>query len=119
MSNDVVIIQRVLNGDEDAFTILVRQYQGVVFALTYHYVSDFQDAQEVAQDVFMKVYRRLDTLKDPNCFSSWLRRIVYTESMMFLRKRKKVSQHTRWMQKAWKCFLRMLSSINTFNVVIL
>ena len=76
MSNDVAIIQRILIGDESAFTTLVSQYQGIVFALAYHYVKDFQDAQEIAQDVFMKVYRNLSTLNDPQCFSSWLRRFT-------------------------------------------
>ena len=88
MFNDVAIIQRILIGDETAFTTLVRQHQGIVFALAYHYVKDFQDAQEIAQDVFMKVYRKLYTLDDPQCFSSWMRKIVYNEAMMRLRARK-------------------------------
>ena len=87
MSSDIDTIQRILVGDEAAFARLVRQYQGAVFGLAYHYVKDFQDAQEVAQDVFLKVYRRLSTLDDLQRFSTWLRRIVYTESMMRLRAR--------------------------------
>ena len=87
MFNDVVIIHRILLGDEAAFTTLVRQYQGIVFALAYHYVNDFQDAQEIAQDVFMKIYRNLSTLDNPNSFLNWMRKIVYNEAMMRLRAR--------------------------------
>ena len=89
MLDDVAIIQRILNGDETAFATLVRRYQGMVFALAYHYLKDFQDAEEVSQDVFLKVYRSLDTLEDPRRFSNWLRRIVYTEAMMRLRAHKR------------------------------
>jgi len=94
MSENVTIIQRILIGDEAAFATLVRQYQGVVFALAYHYVKDFQDAQEVAQDVFLKVYRNLSTLDKPNSFLYWLRKIVYNEAMMRLRARsRRVTTH--------------------------
>ena len=94
MSNDVAIIQRILIGDQKAFAALVRQYQGAVFGLAYHYVEDFQDAQEIVQDVFLKVYHRLSTLDDPLRFPKWLRRIAYTESMMRLRARsRRVATH--------------------------
>jgi RNA polymerase sigma-70 factor (ECF subfamily) len=89
LCNPCSLIQRILTGDEAAFAELVRQYQGAVFALAYHYVKDFQDAQEIAQDVFIKVYRNLSTLNDPLRFSNWLRKIVYNEAMMRLRTRRK------------------------------
>jgi RNA polymerase sigma factor (sigma-70 family) len=89
MCDDVVIIRQTSMGDDTAFGELVRRYQGLVFALAYHYVRDFQDAEEVAQDVFMRVYRHLDTLREPRYFPKWLRSVVHNESMMYLRSRRR------------------------------
>ena len=85
MSTDADIVDRIRAGDREAFVSLVHRYQGAVFALAHHYVRDFHDAQEVAQETFVKVYRRLDTLSLPQSFPAWLRSIVHTEAMMRLR----------------------------------
>ena len=85
MSTDVDTIERVRAGDQEAFASIVLRHQGSVFALAYHYVRDFHDAQEIAQEAFVKVYRRLDTLSSPQSFPAWLRSIVHTEAMMRLR----------------------------------
>lgn len=85
MSTDADIVERIRAGDQEAFVSLVHRHQGTVFALAHHYVRDFHDAQEIAQEAFFKVYRRLDTLSSPKSFPAWLRSIVHTEAMMRLR----------------------------------
>ena len=74
--SDVQLIQRILSGDEAAFNILVQRYQKSVHALAWRKLGDFHDAEEITQDTFLQVYKRLPTLKDPYKFSGWLYVIV-------------------------------------------
>ena len=74
--SDVQLIQRILSGDEVAFNVLVQRYQKSVHALAWRKLGDFHDAEEITQDTFLQVYKRLPTLKDPYKFSGWLYVIV-------------------------------------------
>ena len=71
-ANDVDLIQRTLDGDQGAFTTLVNKYQKSVHALVWRKIGDFHIAEEITQDVFLKVYERLSTLKHPEHFPGWL-----------------------------------------------
>ena len=66
------LIQSILSGDEAAFGILVKRYQKTVHALAWRKIGDFQYAEEITQDTFLQVYRKLPTLKDPHKFVGWL-----------------------------------------------
>ena len=70
--NDAQLIQRVLQGDQDAFGPLVEKYQKGVHALAWRKIGDFHIAQEIAQDAFFKAYQQLATLKNHNQFAGWL-----------------------------------------------
>ena len=70
--NDAELIQRVLQGDQDAFSPLVTKYQKGVHALAWREIGDFHIAQEITQDAFFKAYQQLGTLKNYNLFSGWL-----------------------------------------------
>lgn len=70
--SDVQLIQRILSGDEAAFGILVEKYQKSVHALAWRKIGDFHDAEEITQDTFLQVYKKLPTLKDPYKFAGWL-----------------------------------------------
>ena len=72
IEDDVQFIQKVLSGDDEAFTALVRKHQKRVHALAWRKVGDFQFAEEITQDVFLRAYKYLSTLKDPSQFSGWL-----------------------------------------------
>ena len=71
-TNDIDLIRRVLDGDQGAFTALVNKYQKSVHALVWRKIGDFHIAEELTQDVFLKVYKRLSTLKRPELFPGWL-----------------------------------------------
>ena len=71
-NEDAQLVNRFLNGDENAFTELVKKYQKRVHALAWRKVDDFHIAEELTQDVFLKVYQKLPTLKNPNQFAGWL-----------------------------------------------
>ena len=87
-NDDVELIQRVLVGDENAFTELVKKYQKPVHALAWRKIGDFHIAEEITQDTFLKVYQKLHTLKDPNRFSGWLYVITTRRCYAWLRKKR-------------------------------
>ena len=72
VEDDVQLIRRVLAGDEEAFTALVRKYQKSVHALAWRKIGDFHIAEEIAQDAFLQAYKNLATLRNPNQFAGWL-----------------------------------------------
>ncbi len=86
--NDSEIISRVLQGDQKAFAMLVDRYQSYVFTLTLRMIKSREDAEEVAQDVFIKAYKYLSDFRGDSKFSTWLYTIVNNTSITFLRKKK-------------------------------
>ena len=83
---DAKLIQRVLEGDQDAFTPLVNKYQKGVHALAWRKVGDFHIAQEITQDAFLKAYQKLGTLKSYELFGGWLYVIASNLCLDWLRK---------------------------------
>jgi len=86
--SDNEIISRVLRGEQNAYAELVNRYQGYVFTLTLRMIKSREDAEEVAQDVFIKAYRSLADFRGESKFSTWLYTITTTTSITFLRKKK-------------------------------
>ena len=84
--NDAQLIQRILQGDEEAFTPLVKKYQKGVHALVWRKIGDFHIAQEITQDAFLKAYQKLGTLKNPNQFPGWLYVIAANLANDYLRR---------------------------------
>lgn len=88
---DIELIQRTLKGDQRAYALLVKNHQRYVFTLALRFTKKREDAEEVAQDSFVKAYKALSTFKQESKFSTWLYTIVYTTAMTSLRKRDNVS----------------------------
>ena len=85
-NNDAQLIQRVLDGDDTAFSELVRKYQRSVHALAWRKIGDFHIAEDITQETFLKAYQRLSTLKEPQSFASWLYVITANHCNTWLRK---------------------------------
>ena len=83
---DAQLIRRILDGDQEAFSPLIKKYQKGVHALAWRKVGDFHIAQEITQDAFLNAYQKLRTLKDPNAFAGWLYVIVANLCLDWLRK---------------------------------
>ncbi len=66
------LIQRFLDGDESAFTELVKKHQTKVHVIAWRIIGDYHFAEEIAQDVFLQVYGKLHTLKNPKRFDGWI-----------------------------------------------
>lgn len=91
-NEDVELIQRVLTGDENAFSALVRKYQKPVHALVWRKIGDFHVAEEITQDAFLKAYKELATLKKPHRFARWLSVIATRGCIAWLRKKRLTTQ---------------------------
>ena len=87
---DAQLIQRTLSGDETAFASLVGRYEKRVHAFVLRKVGNFQDAEEVTQDVFLRAYDNLSKLRNPDRFVGWLYVIATRVCVNWLRKQKPV-----------------------------
>jgi RNA polymerase sigma-70 factor (ECF subfamily) len=86
--SDIEIISAVLNGNQQAYAQIVERHKAFVFTLVLRYIKSREDAEEVAQDVFIKAYRALADFKGASKFSTWLYTIITTTCISFLRKKK-------------------------------
>jgi len=85
---DIELIQQVLAGNQSAYADLVKRHQRFVFSLAMRFSKSREDAEEIAQDCFIKAYRSLASFQQQSKFSTWLYSIVYTTAMTFLRKKR-------------------------------
>jgi RNA polymerase sigma factor (sigma-70 family) len=85
---DNEIISRILQGEQALFAQLVERYQNYVFTLVMRFTASREDAEEIAQDVFIKSYRSLADFRGESKFSTWLYTVARTSSITFLRKRR-------------------------------
>jgi RNA polymerase sigma factor (sigma-70 family) len=85
---DTEIIHRVLQGEQALYAQLVKRYQQFVFTIVLRYMPVREDAEEIAQDVFVKAYRSLADFRGESKFSTWLYTIATTTCITFLRKKK-------------------------------
>ena len=90
--DDVKLIRKILSGDDAAFGILVEKYQKSVHALAWRKVEDFHYAEEIMQDTFLRAYKKLPTLKNPDQFAGWLHVIANRLCIDWMRSQKSVMQ---------------------------
>lgn len=88
-TNDQVYINKILNGDTNAFTVLVDRYKDLVFTLALRMVKNREEAEEVSQDTFIKVYKSLNRFKGDSKFSTWIYRVAYNTCLDRLKKNKR------------------------------
>ena len=88
-------ILEIHSGNVNAYAILVNKYKDMTFTLALRMVGNKEDAEEIAQDTFVKAYKALHTFKGTSKFSTWLYRIVYNTSLDYIKKNKRVilSEH--------------------------
>lgn len=87
-SEDRVLVERCLKGEEKAFEELLRKYKNSVYSICYRMVRNQTDAEDLAQDVFIRTFTVLDRYDPSYPFSSWLFRITSNLCIDFLRKAK-------------------------------
>ena len=92
---DAKILAAARRGDERALTMLIDHYKSLVYTLAYRVVNDHQEAEDVAQDVFIKVIANLRRFRGDSKFSVWLYRIVYNTALNRLRKKPLLAEPLR------------------------
>ncbi|GAA3971882.1 RNA polymerase sigma factor [Mucilaginibacter dorajii] len=86
--SDIELIEQTLAGNQSAYADLVKRHQRFVFTLAMRFSKSREDAEEIAQDCFIKAYRSLASYNAQAKFSTWLYTIVYNTAMTFLRKKR-------------------------------
>ncbi|MCB1598461.1 MAG: RNA polymerase sigma factor RpoE [Xanthomonadales bacterium] len=81
---DAALVERVQAGDKLAFDLLVRKYQHRIIALIQRFVPDWHEAQDVAQEAFIKAYRALPNFRGDSAFYTWLYKISVNTAKNFL-----------------------------------
>lgn len=89
--SDQIYIDKVLQGDTNAFTYLIDKYKNMAYTIAIKIVKNAEDAEEVAQDSFLKAYQKLETFKGNSKFSTWLYTIIYRNAISKIRKKKIVT----------------------------
>ena len=91
--DDIHIIQEILCGKSEQFEHILNRYGGQIFNLIAHIVPCKDDAEELTQDVFIKVFRQLSSFKKESSFSTWIYRIATNTAISAARKRKHDTLH--------------------------
>ena len=84
---DIRLIEATLRGSRPAFQLLVERYQHFVFTIAFKMLRSRQEAEEVAQDVFVKVYKTLNSYEQKSKFSTWLYTVTYRTAIDTARKK--------------------------------
>ena len=88
-TNDQVYINRIIDGDTNAFSVLVDRYKDLVFTLAIRMMKNREEAEEVAQDTFIKMYKSLSKFKGDSKFSTWVYRVAYNTCLDRIKKNKR------------------------------
>lgn len=87
LKQDKDYIERILRGDVNAYSYLVDEYKGMIYTIALRMLKNQEDAEELAQDTFVKVFNSLKDFKFESKFSTWLYRITYNGAISKLRKK--------------------------------
>lgn len=86
MTADTELISRAAAGDHSAFQSLVERHRSMVYRVAYQFAGNHHDAEDIAQDVFIKVYRSLDRFRQDAQLTSWMYRIVMNACIDYRRR---------------------------------
>jgi len=92
INNDIYYINLIIEGNTNAFNILVDRYKDLVFSLALKMVKNREEAEEVAQDTFIKVFKSLSKFKGDSKFSTWIYKVTYNTCLDRLKKTKREQQ---------------------------
>ncbi|MBD8346499.1 sigma-70 family RNA polymerase sigma factor [Dysgonomonas sp. GY617] len=87
--DDIYYVRLIKDGDTNAFVHIVRRYQRMVFTIVSKIVTNTQDAEDITQEIFIKIYQSLSKFRGDSEFSTWLYRIAYNTAITEVRKTKR------------------------------
>jgi RNA polymerase sigma-70 factor (ECF subfamily) len=86
-NSDLYYIERILGGNTPEYAIIIDRYKNMVFNIARKIAGNTEDAEEIAQDIFVKAFQGLAGFRSSSKFSTWLYRIAYNQSISFIRKK--------------------------------
>ena len=96
LASDAELITRLQSGNRDAFTILVRRWEGPMVRIAYRITGELAEAEDVRQQVLLKLLQAPGAVRRPEQFAAWLRRAVVNTALSALRrKRRREGLHHR------------------------
>ena len=103
--SDTELIARILSGEEALFARIVNRYSGYVWAICSSYIRNPTDREDVAQEIFVRLYHSLGQLRSPELFEAWLNRIVANTTCDYLRRKRRSrrSPNARWCTATSAC----------------
>lgn len=87
-ADDNLIIRRILAGENDQYRYLIIKYKNMGFNLAFKLLKNKEDAEESLSDGFLKAFQKLNSFDQNSSFSTWLYRIIYNNSISYLRRKK-------------------------------
>lgn len=87
--SDAELVAKVLGGNVDAYSTLIRRYQDAYFRFAARMLGNLEDADDALQSAFVRAFRKLDTCREPNRFGAWLYQIVINECRTFAARRER------------------------------
>lgn len=112
--NDQYYINLIIDGDTNAFAVLVDRYKDFVFTLSLKMLQNREEAEEAAQDTFIKVFRSLSSFKKESKFSTWLYKITYNNCLDRIKKQKRsrsVVELNEFTEQEVKSLMNILENI--------
>jgi RNA polymerase sigma-70 factor (ECF subfamily) len=97
LSSEDQLIRRAQAGESDAFCLLAQAYERRIYSLAFHYCRDRQDAEDLSQEVWLKVYAALATFRNESTFYTWLRKITIN---CFLNHRRRRAKSFPWSRQS-------------------
>ena len=88
--NEKILINRCMNGDIEAFEELISDYEKRVFNIAFRMIGNYNDAEDISQEIFIKVFKSIKNFKGNSSFYTWLYRIVVNECYDIAKKKKKI-----------------------------
>ncbi|HZD60834.1 MAG TPA: sigma-70 family RNA polymerase sigma factor, partial [Anaerolineae bacterium] len=89
---DEKLIKETLDGNREAYRELVIRYQQLIFAVVLKIVDNYQDAEDIAQETFVKAYQSLASYRGEAKFSTWLVRLATNKALDYLRKQQRLAR---------------------------
>ena len=88
VAEDIILVESIKNGYEDSFQKLVETHQNMIFRVCYGFVKNSDDADDLTQEVFIQVFKNINTFRGESGLSTWMYRIAVNKSINFIRQQK-------------------------------
>ena len=88
ITDDEQLVKKILEGNESSLRVLIEKYMRPIYNFVYQYVSDAQEAEDITQDVFIRVWQKIKTYDTAKSFKTWIFAIAKNATFDYLRKKK-------------------------------